>query len=206
MGPWLGEDGAEETLVVEREENVVLVVGGEENVILVVGVNEVVENDEVGKVDEVDGDEVVKDNEVIRGDEFIKDDEVVDGDKVVDGDEVVNGGEKVVLVEAIVVVLLANVVDLLSGSSGLLSPSSSSRDSGARVHAGPSEVSVLVFVTVVVVSKPGIAPPHAVTVASIIGRHTEEIIVDEVPRRLDGSADTLNPSVHHTKRSVMTVL
>ena len=119
---------------------------------------------------------------------------------------VVGGDENDVFPEAITVVLLTNVLDVLKGSPGSLSPSSSSKDGGARVHAGPSDLSVFVPVTVVVVSKPGIAPPHMVTVASIIGRHKEEIIVDEVPRRLDGSADTLNPSVHHTKRSVMTVL
>lgn len=118
----------------------------------------------------------------------------------------IEADENDVLLAAIVVVLLANVLDVLKRSPGLLSPSSSSRDSGARVHAGPVEVNVFVPVTVVVVSKPGIAPPHMITVASIIGIHMEEIIVDEVPWRLDGSADTLNPSVHHTKRSVMRVL
>jgi hypothetical protein len=49
------------------------------------------------------------------------------------------------------VVLLVNV-HVFNGSSGLLFPSSSSKDSGARVHAGASEVSVLVPVFVVVVS------------------------------------------------------
>jgi hypothetical protein len=49
-------------------------------------------------------------------------------------------------------VMLENVHEFL-GSSGLLSPSSSSKESGARVHAGPSsDVSVLVLVNVVVVS------------------------------------------------------
>jgi hypothetical protein len=54
-----------------------------------------------------------------------------------------------------IVVLLANMLDVSNNeSSGLLFPSSSSRESGARVHAGASEVSVLVPVFVVVVSKP----------------------------------------------------
>lgn len=88
----------------------------------------------------------------------------------------------------------------------MLLPSSSSRESGVRVHAGASDVRVLVPVAVVVVSNPGIAPAHAVTVASTIGIQREEIMVDDVPRMLEGSAETLKPFVHHTKRSVTTVL
>ena len=74
------------------------------------------------------------------------------------------------------------------------------------MQAGPFKLAVLVPVCVVVVSNPGIAPPHMVTVASIMGKQSEETIVEVVPRRLDGRAETLNPSVHHTKRSVITVL
>jgi hypothetical protein len=100
-------------------------------------------------------------------------------------------------------VLLAKMLDVLSGSSGLLFPSSSSSDSGARVQAG-AEVSVLVPVPVVVVSKPG-TDPQTVTVASIKGMQMEEINVDDVPMMLVGRAETLYPSVHETKRSVITV-
>lgn len=110
------------------------------------------------------------------------------------------------LVECLLVVLLAKVVDVFRGSRMMLLPSSSLRESGARVHAGASDVRVLVPVIVVVVSKPGIAPPQTVTVASIIGTQREEIMVDDVPRKLEGSAETLKPSVHHTKRSVTIVL
>lgn len=42
--------------------------------------------------------------------------------------------------------MLAKLVDVLKGSFGLLSPSSSSNESGARVHAGASDVAVLVSV------------------------------------------------------------
>lgn len=55
------------------------------------------------------------------------------------------------------------------------------------------------------VSKSWIAPPHTVRVASIHGTHMDVIKVDEVPITLVGKADTLYPSVHHTKRSVTTV-
>jgi hypothetical protein len=50
------------------------------------------------------------------------------------------------------VVLLAKVVDEESQSTGILLPSSSSRESGARVHAGPdvSMLRELLSVTVVV--------------------------------------------------------
>jgi hypothetical protein len=58
-----------------------------------------------------------------------------------------------------IVVLLANMLDVSNNeSSGLLFPSSSSRESGARVHAGASEVSVFVPVFVVVVSNPKAGP------------------------------------------------
>jgi hypothetical protein len=58
-----------------------------------------------------------------------------------------------------IVVLLAIMLDVSNNeSSGLLFPSSSSRESGARVHAGASDVSVFVPVLVVVVSKPRAGP------------------------------------------------
>lgn len=44
--------------------------------------------------------------------------------------------------------------------------------------------------------------------ASINGRHTDVTIVDDVlpvPHKLEGMAETSNPSVHMTKRSVITV-
>lgn len=193
MGPRLGTGGAKGVVVFEEVEGVVLDFGAGGDIVFDV------EGGGGAILDVEGGGGVVLDTE---------EDSRIDCGEVEVKDVVlyVCGDENDVFLETIAVVLLANVLDVLSGSPGSLSPSSSSKDSGARVHAGPYEVSVFVRVTVVVVSKPGTAPPHMVTVASIIGRHREEIIVDEVPRRLDGSADTLNPSVHQTKRSVMIVL
>jgi hypothetical protein len=101
-------------------------------------------------------------------------------------------------------VLLAKVLDVFSGSSGLLLPSSSSSESGARVQAGASEVCVYVPVSVVVVSKPAGPGEHTLSVASMAVRQYDDSIVDDV-RTPEDMAEMLKPSVHHTRRSVTVV-
>ena len=74
---------------------------------------------------------------------------MVDDEELVDDDELLDDtSEELFEVDE----PMLEYVHVFDGSSGLLFPSSSSKESGARVHAGASEVSVLVLVTVVVVS------------------------------------------------------
>jgi hypothetical protein len=93
-------------------------------------------------------------------------------------DDVDDANEDVELAVDAIVVLLAKIEEEDSQSSGMLFPSSSSRESGARVQAGPG-VSLLrelleVLETVVAVEWPSILHPN--TVKSIVS----QVVDDEV--------------------------
>lgn len=80
---------------------------------------------------------------------MVDDEELVDDEDLLDDEELLDDTlEELFEVDE----PMLEYVHVFDGSSGLLFPSSSSKESGARVHAGASEVSVPVVVSVVVVS------------------------------------------------------